>query len=384
MCDADYPWTAVAATHNFSGALDPRPKAAIPCWTTRPAILKAIHATVVSPKGEATRREEGRRRDGKGGGIAVQAVMAVADEDCRTADGSTGRNIMTSHRTVAKRIAARGIAISEGTVRKARRVLRSLGFQVTVEQGRYLTKTERLAYALGHPQKDGQSGKQYVPWRKASTRVFTMTADVVRGTGHLPRRGYLTPTLKKVSTHQKSVRSGFTAPSPKKPRSKAGRTHAPRPLGMQKLAARLKRRMGWLAGIHHNNTICDILMRLGVDESKWTAESLITALNQRSSERGWKTPESVSNAAGYLSYIVRDLNPQALAHSRSMDSRASQATQASQDAKAKLDYQASSQHRNQVLSNVAKLRAALRGPGLSGLTQTVLSPVGTLRRQEDK
>lgn len=358
---ADYPWKVVAATHNFSGVLDPRPKAAIPCWTTRPAVLKAIQAALVSPEGETMRREEGRRKDGKGGGIAVEAVMAVADDDCRTADSSTGRNIMTSHETVARRVTARGFRMSVGTVRKARRVLRTLGFQATVEQGRYLTKTERLEYALTHPKKEGHNGKQYVPWRKASTRVFTMAADVVRGTGHLPRRGLLTPNLKKVSTSQKRLRAVSKSSTPTKPRSARPQSAGPRPLGIQKLAARLKQRYGWLSGIRHNNTICDVLTRHGVDPDRWTVNSLVNALNQRSKERGMRTPKRITNPAGYLNHILSDLNPVAAAAIHYRESRATAATAASSEAKAKLDWQASEEHRQQLLANAAMLRAALRG-----------------------
>lgn len=174
-----YPWTVEPARH-FSGALDSRSPAAIPCWSSKALILRAIRAALTSPKGLIARRREGCKADGTGGGISIKTVMAVAQEDAGAADGGTGRSIQTAHETVARRLAAREVKISCSSVRKARRLLRHLGFQAVVEEGRYLTKTERLAWEIAHPQKPGTRGRRYIPCRKASTRVFTMNAAAVQ------------------------------------------------------------------------------------------------------------------------------------------------------------------------------------------------------------
>ncbi|MGX5718020.1 hypothetical protein [Arthrobacter sp. MAHUQ-56] len=286
--------------------------------------------------------------------------MSVAEEDCRAADSSTGRNVMTSHETVMRRLKAHGIKISLGTVRKARRVLQRLGFQTTIEEGRYLTKTERLAYALAHPQKQGAKGRQYIPWRRAATRVFTMSAEVVKATGPLPRRGSQTPTLKKVKTHQRRCRAGSTSQIPKKSGTAPVRTHSPRPLAIQKIAAKMMARYGWLSAVSHTNKVCDILISLGVDARVWTGTSLMNALNDRSEQRGWLTPERVTNPIGYLHHILQDLDPIATARAIYRPSRAQAAAKEAERAQAELDKLRSPEHRANVAKGVAQLRAALR------------------------
>lgn len=286
--------------------------------------------------------------------------MFVAEEDCRTADGSTGRNVMTSHETVMRRLQARGIKISLGTVRKARRVLHRLGFQTTIEEGRYLTKTERLAYALAHPQKPGKTGRQYIPWRRAATRVFTMSAEAVKTTGPLPRRGSKTPTLKKVKTNQRRCRASSNSQISKNAGAKPQTANRPRPLGIQKIAAKLIARYGWLSTVPHTNRVSDILIASGVDETLWTGTSLINALNGRSEQRGWRTPERVDNPIGYLRHVLQDLDPVATAKMIYRPSRVQTAAKETEKASAELDRLRSPEHRANVAKGVAQLRAALR------------------------
>lgn len=268
---------------------------------------------------------------------------------------------MTSHETVMRRLKARGIKISLGTVRKARRVLQRLGFQTTVEEGRYLTKTERLAYALAHPQKAGATGRQYIPWRRAATRVFTMSAAVVKATGPLPRRGSKTPNLKKVKTHQRRCRASSNPQISKNSGTKPRRIDSPRPLGIQKIAAKLIGRYGWLSAVSHCNKISDVLIGSGVDARVWTATSLINAINSRSEQRGWRTPDRIANPLGYLRHLLQDLDPATTAKTAYRPSRAHEAANAARKAQADLEKRQTPEHRANVLSGVAQLRAALRG-----------------------
>jgi hypothetical protein len=66
--------------------------------------------------------------------------MRVARQDADAADGKTGREVRTSHATVAQRL-----RVTADAVRHARYVLEALGLSVTIVTGRYLTAKERAA-----------------------------------------------------------------------------------------------------------------------------------------------------------------------------------------------------------------------------------------------
>lgn len=358
----DYPWTIEPARH-FSGVLDSRPPAAIPCWSSKALILRAIRAALTSPEGVIARRGEGCKADGTGGGISIKTVMAVAEEDAGAADSGTGRNIQTAHETVARRLAARDVKISWSSVRKARRLLRRLGFQVVVEEGRYLTQTERLAWEIAHPQKPGSTGRRYIPCRKASTRVFTMSAAAVQKTGHLPRRGSLTPHLKKEGLTKKRSRAVLGESIPKKSEPQNRRRSMqppPRPLAVQKIAAHLKLSMGWLAKVNHVNTISDTLMLANVDPKYWTGRQLINALNDRSRQRGWTMPQEITNPIGYLTHLLSDLDPAKSVEIYHHPSRAAEAARSTLAAQRALEEQRSPENRAKQSAGWRRVREALR------------------------
>lgn len=360
---ADYPWTLEPAKH-FSGVLDPRLPAAVPCWTSKRVILKAIFAALTSPEGVTARKQEGCKVDGTGGGIAVKTVMAVAEEDCNTADSSTGRNIMTAHETVVRRLSKRGVKISWSSVRKARRLLRRLGFQAVVEEGRYLTHLERTLYSVEHATElaaKTRAGKRpYIPWRKASTRVFTMSAATVKKTGHLPRRGLLTPTLQKEVLTKTRSRAGSTEINPGKTRLRRSKNTGPRPLAVQKLAAHLKLSLGWLSSVGHMNTISDTLMRFNVDPRHWTGKQLIAAFNDRLRQRGGSIPEKITNPIGYLIHLLKDLDPETAVSTYHLPSRATEAARDAQKAHAELEKRQSPAHRAKQVAGWQQVREALR------------------------
>lgn len=309
------------------------------------------------------RKEEGAGKNGTGGGIAVKTVMAVAEEDWRTADSSTGRNIMTAHETVVRRLNKRGVKISWGSVKKARHLLRRLGFQTVVEEGRYLTKTERLRYELENARElaaKAKAGKRpYIPWRKASTRVFTMSLAAVMETGHPPRRGLLTPTLQKVGLTKTRSRAVSTAPDPKKKKPHRSKNLGPRPLAAQKLSAHLKLHLGWLSSVGHMNTITDTLMRFNVDPRYWTGNLLIRALNDRLRERRSNIPEQMTNPVGYLIHLLKDLDPENAVKTYHLPSRVSEAALAAQAAREQLEERGSPASRAKQLAGWQLVRETL-------------------------
>lgn len=362
---AAYPWTLEPA-QQFSGVLDPRTPAAIPCWTSRTVMLKTIEAALETPEGIKARRSEGAGVNGTGGGISLATVMAVAEEDARTADGSNGRNIMTSHETVARRLNHRGIKISWGSVRKARRLLRRLGFQAVVEEGRYLTKTERLELSIelaGRNALRAQQGrKPFVPMRKASKRVFTMCAETVKKTGHLPRRGKeFSPLQGEIITKKRSraaLKSNIQPKTKKRKSPKAGNAE-PRPIEIQRIAAWLKSNVGWLALVGHINLICDLLIRCGVDPAVWTGPRLMLALNDRSTRRGWTMPKKITNPLGYLQHLLMDLKPAEAAAEYFRPSRIAEASLAAEQARLAMEERSSAEHRQGQSAGWQKVRSLL-------------------------
>lgn len=96
----------------------------------------------------------------KAGRLGPKSVIAVAEHDAARADRHTGRDVTTSHATVAK-----ALGFHRDTVRDVRRLLRRNGWQAEIERGRYLRKAEREIAS------DVHGGSQ---WRAASVRALTV------------------------------------------------------------------------------------------------------------------------------------------------------------------------------------------------------------------
>ena len=241
----------------------------------------AVNIALCLPEGVALRRRYE---------VSLQACLGAAQIDGDTADAATGRNIQTSHRTGATRMARLlGLVRSARTFRKARAVFRALGIQKVVDEGRYLTKTERLMASL---QRDPNS-RRPAQIRKASTRVFTMDKKLVEMIGHLPRRGSTTPKLTLRSTHQKRARARSAALN-------AG-------LPLQRLAGKLMNEATFLRGTG-TRAICQALQQAGIDPEMWTAHDVATAMYADVQEKRWTAPEQITNPVGYLRFLLSTIN----------------------------------------------------------------------------
>lgn len=268
------------ASRNFSGVLSQDSLRKLPCWTSREKAIIALNILLLRPEGRAIRRKKQ---------ISVKSCLAVARNDSLTADPATGRNVKTSHRTAARLTAkTQGHVRSERTVRKARDVMRLLGVQVVTEEGRYLTKTERLALSL---QRDPNS-RRPAQIRRASTRVFTMSKALVEKIGHLPRRGSTSVNLTSVSTNQERAK----ARRPRRQGVKWG-------LELQRLAGKLVNEATFLRAVRPG-TICQALHRAGIDPEMWTAHDVATAMYADVTAKRWAAPAVMENPAGYLRFLL--------------------------------------------------------------------------------
>lgn len=81
----------------------------------------------------------------------------------------------------------------------------------------------------------------------------------------------------------------------------------PIPVGVQKLAAQLARRMPWLARGQHIGALGRLLQRHGLDaDAGWSADRVLRVLEQHNRESGQLVPDPVSqrNPLGYLHWLL--------------------------------------------------------------------------------
>ena len=192
----------------------------------------------------------------------------------------------TAHETVAVQL-----GMSAKTVQRARALLERLGLAVTVWAGRYLTVLERAAARARH-------GATQL--RAASTRALISPKQAVAllpvENVQLPRRGQLPPTthLPKRSPTRVTAR-----------RRAASMT--PVPVGVQRLAAQLARRMPWLARDRHIGALARVLHRHQLDgDAGWSAERLLRVLEQHNRATGHVVPDphQQRNPLGYLHWLL--------------------------------------------------------------------------------
>ncbi|WP_145012494.1 hypothetical protein [Kocuria salsicia] len=243
------------------------------------------------------------------------------------------------------------------TVRRARRVLRDLGFSVEVVRGRYMTAEEREAAVHAHGSKQR---------RFASTRCLTIPARCKAmhpypfGVNKNPH----TPSRRVPSTRWRAA--GTSKDQPKRPPL----TRQTPPLGVQKIAARLIQRMPWLDRAHsgHLMGLSRGLVACGVTE-EWTTQDLMNAVEADHQGLGLLTlpPDSQKNPRALLLHQIKRAitgkEPPARARAAAVEARraarAAELTQRAADAKTKTSMP------SWFRAELAKARQAASGPAAS-------------------
>lgn len=266
--------------------------AAVPVWASKKAWLALVRRVLGSSRADRMR----------GGKISLDLVMAIAEADAATADHLTGRNVTTSHQTVAERL-----SISSRHVGTGRRLLEQLNLARTIVMGRWLSPEERTAARALH------GGKQLVA---ASVRVLTMPSpDFLATTFHLPRSGKvnLSSSIVKRSPTRAHARAKAAArpklkktptnPVPEAPRDPAWQRFAwqvaqkfdllatPLRQSSRNMPA-LRSHRGSLAGNRHIGHLLLQLQRYGVTPRRFTAASLHTDLQRLLDARNYRPPAS--------------------------------------------------------------------------------------------
>ena len=253
----------------------------IPCWHTRTQWLTAVGDDLSGETAAAVLSHHH---------AAATTVYRIARMDAAAADTTTGRNVRTSHATVA-----RALGCSVDTVRRARRVLRDLGWSVEVVRGRYMTTEEREAATRTHGSKQR---------RFASTHCLTIPARV--------RAMHPYPCGVNSSAHDTSqrvpstrLRAAGTSISTKK---NPPLTRRNPPAGVQKIAARLVQRMPWLdrGRSGHLMGLSRGLAACGVTE-EWTTQDLMNAVEADHQGLGLLSlpPDSQKNPRALLLHQVK-------------------------------------------------------------------------------
>ena len=294
-------------------------QARIPCWATRSRWLEMLEAELSTDNAaDVLKRHH----------AAAYTVYRVARADAYAADTTTGRNVRTSHATVA-----RHLKVSVDTVRRARRALRDLGFSVEVVRGRYMTAEEREAATHAHGSKQR---------RFASTRCLTIPARC--------RAMHPYPCGVKKNPHQPSqrvpsTRWRATGTSKDQPKNTPLTRRTP-PLGVQKIAARLVQRMPWLdrGRSGHLMGLSRGLVACGVTE-EWTTQDLMNAIEADHQALGLLTlpPDSQRNPRALLLHQIKRAitgkEPPARARAAAVEARraarAAELAQRAADAKTK-------------------------------------------------
>lgn len=267
----------------FSWAREPEAgtQGRIPCWATRSRWLKLVEAELSGEVAADVLRKHH---------AAPYTVYRVARADAAAADTTTGRNVRTAHATVA-----RHLRCSVDTVRRARRVLRDLGFSVEVVRGRYMTTAERVAATRTH----GSRQRRF-----ASTRCLTIPAKC-RAMHPYPCGVNSSPPT--TSRRVPSTRFRAAGTSKDQPKNTPLTRRTP-PLGVQKIAARLVQRMPWLDRGHsgHLMGLSRGLVACGVTE-EWTTQDLMNAVEADHQGLGLLSlaPDSQKNPRALLLHQIK-------------------------------------------------------------------------------
>jgi hypothetical protein len=225
--------------------------------TSQQAWVAATAAVLATPAGEAHRRRIS---------IKASTFMDFVAAEAVTANRHTGRNVATSHDTLARTVGRAKI-----TARRARALMEALGCLVTIRTGRYLLALERLEAS------DHHGGQQL---RAASLRALNMPEILGSVTNeHLATASRFNPSTYQLKHSPKSGKphsEAATRPQhrPRRAKFQFG-PYEPRPLALQKLAARLVYEIPWLPRDTSTLRVQRIIYRSGFKAQQFSYTDLI-------------------------------------------------------------------------------------------------------------
>ncbi len=294
---------AVVCSRNVSAGIRPAPGAAarLPAWWGADDWLQEVRGALT----EELLREHR---------IAADTVVKVAEAHAAFADYRTGRDCRPTNERLL------GAALcSLSTIKRARRVLKSLGLLVELVGGRScMTYAERIA-AWRRGSSHRQIAAEFALCSRRR-RAPKMSAPKVREGTHFPGAGRTTvdgdppPGARKVSslshlrsTHlrrrtetRKPLRGAHTEELGAEP---AGGGHDGR---TRRLAEDVQRRVRWLSGVSTRRTM-PTLARFA--RAGWGPRDVELAVRDVLARRSWRLPGSLQHPAAYLAKLLRELDP---------------------------------------------------------------------------
>ncbi len=213
----------------------------------------------------------------------------------RSADHRTGRRV-----TVSRDVLAERAGVSVTVLKRARRVLSTLGMAKEMVRGRLLRTVERWAAEAHHGRRQTKATSVWalVSPRSAATRDTEHQLHDSTNR-HRPQLGY----PQSANRGPQSVGTSFssctsvrkyktTRAQTRERRSSALREQEPRPLALQRAAGELLTHAPALKSLRHTGAVCDAISAHYVDVTRWTGRDIARALSEDTKRRGWIWPDA--------------------------------------------------------------------------------------------
>lgn len=284
-----------------------RPVATVPCWPGRQAWLRDVAAALDTDSATRIRQSNAK--------VAAATVLAVATAHAHFAETRTGRHMVASLATLAKRS-----ELSIDQVRRGRRVLRTLGLLVDLQLGRRLTGIEIQAarHLHGHTQTGAASEIALTtPARIAALRPKPAPRSASDTSAPLSPLGFFSGS--ELAKNRRTLR---------KKRATTNRTTIPRPISLQRVTAELVSKSRGLdqtakylkktchldaarpstAPVRHLGALCDVIAAAGIDTERFTAQHIKDALDLDGRRNGLSWPDRIANPTKYLAWRLGRLD----------------------------------------------------------------------------
>ncbi|OFV72800.1 hypothetical protein RERY_66160 [Rhodococcus erythropolis] len=299
--------------------VEPSEQSRVPIWSGRAEWLRQLRHQV-------TGTEHGRAALSSHH-IAADTLMACANAHAHFADTRTGRGV-----TASKALIADHSQVSNSTIMRARRVLKTLKMGVEHARGRTLSTPEFRAAEAHH---GGRQHKAASTWSLSSPKSVVMstppierrrnrrTRTVHRAAVRLnnsTRRGHAKdtaagksdrPCRDSLSSSAFVCFSSSVGSSHQRARArKTTSTNTQRPVELQRAAASLARHAPVFNTSSHIGAIADEIRRAGIDPNRWTGRDIARALSQHTADTGqiWPTASEIKFPVAFLRFKLSQLD----------------------------------------------------------------------------
>lgn len=270
----------------WSLPVSPEMQSRTPVWSGRAKWQYQVREIVNAPEGIKLCKEHH---------IDPERVYAVAVTMARSADHRTGRRVTASRDVLAERA---GVSVT--VLKRARRVLSTLGMAQEMVRGRLLRTVERWAAEAHHGRRQTKAtsvwalvSPKYAATRDTTHQLQDSTSNRRPALGY-PQPGRLGPqSLSTCFTSCTSVRKyKTTRAQARDARQGTPRKQEPRPLALQRAAGELLAHAPALKSPRHTGAVCDAIRAHSVDVARWTGRDIARALSEDTKRRGWTWPDA--------------------------------------------------------------------------------------------